>query len=608
MKMKRSLQSIKAKSLIRNAAITELKEDEKGDRRIALSFSSEEPFERWFGMEILNHSNENVDLEFLNSGNAPLLLDHDPEKVIGVIESCVIKDRRGLAIVRFSENKIPSEIYQDVIDGIRKNISVGYRITDLKLREIAEENIETYDVTKWRPFEISIVSIPADETVGIGRSNQNEKEISTKTKDNEMTNPVTAENANRSQEENTGTAANVAVVSASDAMKAERSRSTEILALGRAHNQQIAADKAVQNGATIGSFKSYILENLSQGQDLETPVTHLDLTKKDKQEYSLFRAINAFVRNDESLAPFEMECSKLIQEKLGRTARGILVPYDIQKRTMQVGTANLGGDLVDTDLRTGDFIEMLRNKAMVTTLGARILSGLVGDIEIPKQTGGATFYWLDEDIDVTDSDLELGTIKLTPKTIAGSVPMTRKLLTQSSMDIENLIINDLIRGVALGIDQAALTGSGAAGQPRGIMNTTGVGTIPITVAGQPDWDDVVAFETKMAEENTLIEKADWLMAPAVRGHLKTTLKDAGVAGYLMGEGGELNGYDVHATNQMPVNGILKGDFSSLVVGMWGVLDILPDKAAKAASAGLILRVFQDVDLGLRHAQSFVKNA
>jgi HK97 family phage major capsid protein len=602
-KMKKSLQSIKDRSLIRNAEITELKKDEKGDRRISLSFSSEEPYERWFGMEILNHANENVDLEFLNSGNAPLLLDHDPEKVIGIIESCVIKDRRGLAIVRFSENKIPSEIYKDVMDGIRKNISVGYRIHDLKLNEIADENIETYDVTKWRPFEISIVSIPADETVGIGRSNQNEKEISTEKKDKIMVNIITEDNTNISQEKAALPAETVA-----DAMKVERNRSTEILALGRAHNQQIAADKAVQNGATIGSFKSYILENLSQGQDLENPVTHLDLTKKDKQEYSLFRAINAYLRNDESLAPFEMECSKLIQEKLGRTARGILVPYDIQKRTMQVGTANLGGDLVDTDLRTGDFIEMLRNKAVVTTLGAKILSGLVGDIEIPKQTGKATFYWLGEDIDVTDSDLEIGTVKLTPKTVAGSVPMTRKLLTQSSMDVESLIINDLITGVALAIDAAAINGSGAAGQPRGIMNTTGVGTIPITVAGEPTWDNVVGFETKMTEDNALIEKADWLMSPAVRGHCKTTLKSAGVAGYLMSEGGELNGYDVHATNQMPANGILKGDFSSLVVGMWGVLDIVPDKAAKAASAGLILRVFQDVDFALRHAQSFVKNS
>jgi HK97 family phage prohead protease len=138
------------------------------ERTIELSFSSEEPYERYWGIEILDHSKESVVIDRLNNA-APLLLHHDNRDQIGVVEKAWVDDRRGKALVRFSRSARAEEIYQDVLDGIRRNVSVGYIIHEMIL-EKEEEGMETYRVKRWEPLEISIVPVPADNSVGVGRS------------------------------------------------------------------------------------------------------------------------------------------------------------------------------------------------------------------------------------------------------------------------------------------------------------------------------------------------------------------------------------------------------------------------------------------------------
>ena len=140
---------------------------DQATRRVKIAVSSEAPVERSFGIEILDHNEGSVDLSFLNSGRAPLLLDHDPTKQIGVIESANLDGsaRRLRATVRFGKNGLAEEVFGDVTDGIRGNISVGYQINKMD-----KEGRETYRATSWTPMEVSVVSIPADRTVGVGRS------------------------------------------------------------------------------------------------------------------------------------------------------------------------------------------------------------------------------------------------------------------------------------------------------------------------------------------------------------------------------------------------------------------------------------------------------
>ncbi len=143
---------------------------DKGKRTVELSFSSEEPVERTWGIEILDHSKKSVSLDRLEKGG-PLLLDHDKSSQVGVIEKSWVDVflRKGFAQVRFSKNETGEETFQDVIDGIRSNVSVGYSVNEVVLeKESKPQNI--YRVTSWQPYEISLVSIPADINVGVGRS------------------------------------------------------------------------------------------------------------------------------------------------------------------------------------------------------------------------------------------------------------------------------------------------------------------------------------------------------------------------------------------------------------------------------------------------------
>jgi HK97 family phage prohead protease len=113
-----------------------------------------------------------VNLERLSSGRANLLVNHDPGDWVGVIESARIdgKDKVGRATVRFGSGARATEVFNDVRDGILSSVSVGYRREDMKLTRSSEEDGDEYTVTRWMPFEVSLVTIPADETVGVGRA------------------------------------------------------------------------------------------------------------------------------------------------------------------------------------------------------------------------------------------------------------------------------------------------------------------------------------------------------------------------------------------------------------------------------------------------------
>lgn len=154
----------------------ELKSFNEENKTVELTFSSEEPYERWWGIEILDHSSISVNMNRLNN-SAPLLFNHDRDVVIGVVEFAKIENKKGHAVVRFGNSEKAKEVFSDVVDGIMKNVSVGYQINEMKL-ESESKGVETYRVTQWEPFEISIVSIPADNTVGVGRiSDLEEQEV-----------------------------------------------------------------------------------------------------------------------------------------------------------------------------------------------------------------------------------------------------------------------------------------------------------------------------------------------------------------------------------------------------------------------------------------------
>lgn len=575
----------------------------EAERTVDLAFSSEHPVERSFGNEILDHSPASIRLDRMQDG-AAVLVGHNPDDHVGVVESVSIdEDRKGRVRVRFGRSERATEIFNDVLDGIRKHISVGYSIHAAVVEERGEGNEpDTVRITDWMPFEVSIVSIPADPTVGVGRSKENLDQqeagffISEIKEDSKMETKTT-ENA---------PVIDVTAVE-SEARSNERQRINLIIQAGEKFEQTELAREFVSNGKSVDEFRTALLGKIEQRSSAAQPVTQLDMSASEVRNYSLMKAVRAAVSGDWKDAGLERECSMAIADILGKDARGFYIPFNIQTRTQSTGVAADGGNLVGTDHLAGDFIENLRSQSLIAQLGARFLTGLVGNVDIPRQDGSAAFNWLAEDGNAVDDDLAIGSVPLSPKTVSGSVAMTRRLLKQSAPSIDALIMSDLQKGAALAIDAAAFAGTGAANQPLGIVGQTGINTQTLAAAGAPTWAELVGFETKVAEDNALGGSLSYVTTPAVAGTLKTTAKDSGSGLFLM-ENGTANGYSVNTTNNIPANTVLFGNFSDLVVGMWGVLDVMPDQATKAASGGLVLRVFQDVDIAVRHAASFCKNA
>ncbi len=252
----------------------------------------------------------------------------------------------------------------------------------------------------------------------------------------------------------------------------------------------------------------------------------------------------------------------------------------------------------------GNFIDILRNKLIIARLGGQVLTGLSGNVAIPKQTGTATAYWVIEGEDTTESELTIGMMNLSPKTVSGATAYTRQMLLQGNPSIENLVMLDLATNIALAIDKAAISGTGTNGQPLGILNTTGVNAVNCATSnGGLNWKNTVDFETKTAAGNADVNNMNYIAGAGVTGILKTTEKTPNSGKFLL-EDGQVNGYNFSRTNQVDANTMLFGDFSQMITGLWGGLDIMIDPYTKAASGGVVIRAFQSLDIGLRHAQAF----
>jgi HK97 family phage major capsid protein/HK97 family phage prohead protease len=561
-------------------------------RTAMIAISSEEPVERSFGMEVLEHSEEAIDLSFLASGRAPLLLDHDPKQQIGKIESVELdsETRRLRAKVRFGRNGIAAEAFDDVVDGIKANISVGYAINKMEKR-----GKDTYVAKSWKPVEASLVSIPADVTVGVGRASEPSQTI------------TVTENSKVIPMENVENAVDVAAVQA-EARKAEQKNAAQIVELGARHNQSEMAQKAIREGKSIEEFRGELLESIGSEKALQAE--EIGMTNKEVKRFSLLRAINALAnphdRRAQEAAAFEFECSRAAAEQYGRSAQGVMLPADVLRNWKRDLNATDEASLFTDDFRGGEFIDVLRNSSSVMQAGARILNGLSGDVKIPKKATAAASSWVTEGNPVSESEMTVSSVSMTPRHLGAFTDTTRQLLQQSSLSVEALIRDDLAQAIALAIDLGALQGDGTGGAPTGIKSTSGIntvdfGTAPVLV---PSFAQVVEMETKVAEDNALRGSLAYIMNAAMVGALKTTEKATGTAQFVVEPGGTVNGYRAIVSNQAASGDAYFGNFDDLLVGFWSGLDILVDPYAGATSGNVRIIAMQTCDVAVRHAVSF----
>jgi len=593
-------------------------------RTFEFPFSSEYPVKRYFGNEVLSHEDGAADLSRLNDGGA-VLFNHNMDKPIGVVESAYIgEDKRGYAKIRFSRSKFASEILEDVKDGILRGISFGYSINDM------DETADGMLARSWSVHELSVVTVPADPTIGFGRSlispsQGNSITMEDKSPQQEI---ISAEESAspsvRTMEESTKETAVEAEKSVEIDIKAEvqraidenNARTAAITSLCREFGKYGAeelTDSLIKSNKSPAEAKAAILDLVkNKAEAVNTPIRSTDMStnevgldQKEIKRFSFLRALNALAnptdRQAQEAAAFEREVSDAASKKYEKPANGILVPNEVLQRDLNVGTATAGGNLVPTELLAGSFIDILRKRMAVMATNPTMLTGLSGNVSIPRMTSTSTAYFVGESGAPTESQQAFDQVNMTPKTIGAFVDYSRRLLLQSSIDVETMIRDDIARVIATKLDNAAIYGSGSSNEPLGIKDTTGVGTSTITTFGT--FAEYIALETDVAAANADVANMFYLINASARGALKSTEK-ATNTGQFVFENGEINGYPAIVSNQLANNDVLFGDFSQFVIGMWSGLDLTVDPYANATSGSVRIIALQDVDFAVKQPTAF----
>lgn len=630
---------IKAGRLARDLPVSEItvhqRSAENEPLRMSFPASSETPVDRWFGTEILRHDSASIRMDRLKGGAAPLLFNHNWNDPIGMVDGARVQGKRLHVDVHFFDTVRAKEVAAMVEGGMR-NVSIGY-----ELYEVTEDTKRgTYTATDWGVHEVSFATIPADPSVGLGRSDdspprlvrikpaesdQQQVQPAARAAQPQKESPVdetsqAAAGANADNEQHTrGLPAQPKGATGNQALEMERARKRGIQNLCQANQIPDATrDYWVNSGVSMEDVSDDLLKIIQErGEANPQSKAKLGLGEGEVRSYSLVRALLAASENNWQAAGFELECSREISKRMNTVpdAKKFYVPFEVQarnlpvpahlrgRRDLTVATANAGGYLVGTD--NVSFIEMLRNRSVAYRMGAMRLGGLQGNITVPKQTGAATWYWLaSESTGITESQQTLGQMALSPKTGGAYTEISRQLLLQSSPDAEVLVTSDLGRVGGLGIDSAVLAGSGASGQPTGITNTAGIGSVTGTSI---DFAKVLEFQTDIATANVLPERGGYATTPTVAALLMQRVKFSGTASP-MWEGnlwdGNMVGFPAMSSNQMAAGTMLFGDWSSVVVAEWGVLEISVNPFANFQAGIIGVRAMVSMDCGLRYPAAF----
>lgn len=616
--MTNETRKLKTGTLHRAATFERASVDEQA-RTVALAFSSEAPVARWFGAEVLDHSPASIRMERIrNSG--PVLLDHDTSRHIGVVQSVEIgQDRVGRAVVRFGKSAAAQEAFQDVVDGIRQHISVGYRVHKMVL-ERKEENEETYRATDWEPLEISLVAVPADATVGVGRAAPEPDAFETEV---EGARATTAPVSTPAPETTTMTAPDITVIdnARADAITQERTRTAEIIALGEAHaargGDKLAA-QYLRDGKSVEEFRAALLDVVAKAPATDT----VQLNQREAQDYSYVRAIAAALARAEGqkASGLEVEVSQDIERNIPANYKrngGIFVPLAVRSAISEAlyNTSGKGASTVFT--QAGEFIDMLRNASVAVGLGARVISGLTGPVSFPSQTGGVSVSWVAENsgTNVTASNATLSSVSLSPKTLQGTTAFSRQLMAQSSMDVEAFIRGDLAAAHALAWDVAVMHGAGSGNEPTGIYAAGSVNAV--AMGGVPTFGKLIDMITEVLKDNALAGSLAFATTPGMAGKLAQTVIAASTDTNMIWSGkldnGTLAGYTARASNQVSAvlgggseHGLIFGNWSDALIGMWGALELVVDPYSLKKQGMIEVTSFQLCDIALRHPQSFCK--
>lgn len=655
-------------------------DEDDDDNRRSFSVSSNEPdlrfimTEEFFGPanEILSHSKKAVNLERFDNG-ANILLDHDPSKVVGVIEGAkTIKAERLDVDMRFSRNHRGQEVKIDVDDGIRQNVSIGYTVESYKaLPDVKNDNgFPTFEATSWTPAEASFVGVPADATVGPGREPDmkailrrdlglqnmdnekfeqiydavlelNEKDKTMLNQDDDIVIDIeqletkvvadgTVETKQQENPEMTDSVDKKETVKVTadynaETAQAELQRVRDINRLGEHnHVSPETVDQWITEGRSADSVGRLILER--DGADTEVVgAGDVQLTEKETRNYSILNVVRQVVLGTRS--GIEFDVSDEIAKKLGKDTPGFFMPmgmqassFGMQSRQVSTTPASLGGALVFDE--AGSLIELLRPRMRVVQLGARTISGLTAPLTLPRMTGSAGFSWIAEGDSSGKTATEPGfdTVALVPNQALMRTGITKQQLATANFDVEQIVQEDFLDSLAVGLDEAAISGTAGNDEvPQGVLSDSNVtGQSVLGVLHTVNFSAFVDMETSASANDAPDGRAGYLTTPQVIGLAKQTEKASTTAQFIHMDG-QINGFPaVGSTNvtstisgSLGADGhaaIFSPDWSQLIIADWGAIEILVDPFTLKHRGIVELNGTLLADVAIRHPEIFTVNA
>lgn len=596
------------------------------------SCSSDYPVPMYDGEEVLLHTREAINLERLPG--MVCLWQHGSDPVVGQeplgrVVGWEVGNGKSYCDVKWANTDLGKKYRQLVDEGIVSNVSIRYKPE--KARNDSS-NPGRVIITRYSVIHVSLVADPADHTVGIGRAYK-----STIGNDNpaplEDAEKTTIGGAMGTEETQTNTTPDINLA---EIREQEITRVRSITALGDRHNLATLAEQLIDGGKSVEEARSIFDRQLTETNNQKplgrTPDQSNYLPgfgKKENEQYSLLRAYRSRIPGTPEYTGncFEKEISQEISAKTGKV-EGINIPYrnlgligTRDRDVMNTATQAAGGYTIQTDVLGTQFIDLLRNKSSVLSAGATFLPGLTGPVSIPGQASGVTAYWITENESVTEGSITFRNVPLQQRTIAARVGITRNMIMQSSVEVENVARRDLAAAIALGLDFAALQGTGDGKQPTGVLNTSGIGTISGglgTDGGALEWADLVALWKAIKVGNGDVGTMAWIMPAAVAAELMVTpMQSSGVEGnfILKPDSDRLVLFPYQITEQMPSDGakgngsnlgsILLGVWSEFIIGNWGTLSIdLNPYGQSWGTGGLEMLAMQSADCNVRNPQAF----
>jgi HK97 family phage major capsid protein len=594
-----------------------------------VSLASEHPVDRGGYVEVLDLTADAVDLTRAREG-LPLLADHGQRR-LGRITGLRVQAGKLRGRLKFFDTEAGREARAEV-DGGHREVSIGYQV--LATRDESDGRDRKVRVTRWRPYEGSIVAVPADPTVGINRSHQG---ASTMEEINTGADTGADLELSRAQRRAAGRAA------------AEgQERIDKLTRTAQAYAKWLRPDDvaiAVREGWSTDKFNDLIMQRMQSGAvDMTTtyPSSQERSHRDDDpaQGFSVLRALQALIDPAAFLrsAGREAEVSRELARASKLDTQGVIIPWgalsrgdplvERQQRAMSAGSSGLGGSFVQTTIMGDQLIDALRARMVCATLGATMLPGLSSPVTLPRKSSSTSpGAWLTETGQATETDVATGGVTLTPRRVSAYVDVSKQLLITAGVAVEQMIVNDLRVTMSHEADRVAINGTGSSNEPRGVANVSGVGSVVGGTDGaQLDWTHVLALEAAVDDANAMTDPrtAAYAINAKTRSWLKRRPKISGASeGLVMGDApiddlglGRLNGYPAMVSSRLPSNLVKGGSgavcsrlvfgcWSELVIGMFGPgveLTVDPYTLARTGQVRIVASLFMDV--GVRNAAAF----